>query len=62
MPDRMYTTREMMSLVGIKSRTTIYSRGWQADEQLPGPSGAMLWSRRTIQKIAKELGVKVEWP
>ncbi len=61
MADRLYTTREMMALVGVKSRTTIYAHGWKPDTQLPG-DGTGLWSRKTITAIGKELGVKVVFP
>ena len=64
MTDRLYTTREMMDMVGVRSRQTIYTRGWDklAASRLPPPSGSLLWSKQNVRAIAKELGVKVEWP
>ena len=54
--ERMYSTVEMMELLGIKSRQTIYAWRLRPDRKDPGHTGAMWWSADTIRNIAARKG------
>ena len=50
----LYTTKEMMDALGVKSRQTLYSWGVKPDRKQPGKTGRMLWSEATIRQIAAD--------
>ena len=56
---KLYTTRQMMDALGIRSRQTIYLWGVKPDVKEPGKTGRMMWSETTIRRIAAEHGREV---
>ena len=52
----LYTTRQMMDALGIKSRQTLYTWGCVPDVKAPGRTGRMMWTEDTIRRIADEHG------
>ena len=59
--DRLFTTPEMMRVLGIRSRQTIYIWDAEPDQRGPGRSGLLLWSRRTIEELAAAHGRTCDW-
>lgn len=60
--ERMYTTRQAMRLLNVKSRQTLYS--WGATDRairvLPGAS-QLVWPETLIRELADEHGIDVDW-
>lgn len=60
--EQMYTTKQAMNLLGIKSRQTLYS--WGANERAlkawPGDDGAkLMWPASLIAELADEHGIEL---
>lgn len=61
-PEQMYTTKQAMDLLGIRSRQTLYT--WGAHERAvkawPGGDGApLMWPASLIRDLAVEHGIDV---
>ena len=61
-PTTYYTTRQMMAMLGIKSRQTIHNRLWtdRAERVWPDdPSSPLMWSAEVVAELAAEYGVEL---
>ena len=61
--EQMFTTKQAMTLLGVKSRQTLYT--WGADKRAvkawPGGDGApLMWPESLIRELAAEHGIEVE--
>lgn len=63
MNERMYTTRQTMELLGLKSRQTLYN--WGATERavqlFPDQPAALAWPESLVRELAAEHGIEVDW-
>jgi len=59
MSDRMYTTAEVMELLGVKSRQTLYAWRARPAHKEPGQTGRLLWSGGEIMRLAEIHGRQV---
>ncbi len=57
--ERMYTTREVMDLFNIRSRQTLYARGWtdRAVRMFGDDTAPLIWPQSVVDEFAAELGV-----
>lgn len=63
----MYTTRQAMDMLGVKSRQTMYARGWTdravrmfEDDTAPlmwHDTAPLMWPQSLVEELAKEIGV-----
>ena len=58
---RYYTTAEVMAILGIGSRQTLYNWGARPDRQAPGDKGILMWSRTGIKKLAADHNRHIDW-
>lgn len=62
-PSSMYTTTQVMELLNIRSRQTLYNRGWtaRAVRAFPGAPdpGPLMWPGSVILELATEVGVEL---
>ncbi len=61
-PTKFFSTRQMMDLLGIKSRQTIHNRGWtdRAVRAFPDDqSSPLMWSAEVVAELAAEYGVEL---
>lgn len=61
--EQMYTTKQAMTLLGVKSRQTLYT--WGAHERAVkawpgGESAPLMWPASLIRELASEHGIKVD--
>lgn len=59
---QQYTTRQLMDMLGIKSRQTIYNRGWadRATRIFPeSESSPLMWPAKLVAELADEMGVEL---
>ena len=56
MTRQLYTTPQMMRILGVTSRQTIYNWDAKPDQVGPGERGLLLWSKRTILSLAEQHG------
>ena len=62
MNDQMYTTRQVMELLGVKSRATLYNRGWtdRAVRAFPeSDASPLMWPAELVAELAAEQGVEL---
>lgn len=61
MADRMFTTRQVMDLLGIKSRQTLYNRGDvdRAVRAFDDGTGPLMWPETVVRELADEYGVEL---
>lgn len=55
----MYTTRQAMDMLGVKSRQTMYARGWtdRAVRMFEDDTAPLMWPQSLVEELAKEIGV-----
>lgn len=62
MTDQMFTTRQVMDMLGIKSRQTLYNRGWadRAVRVFPeSDASPLMWPAELVAELAAEQGVEL---
>ena len=61
MSRELFTTPQMMRILGVSSRQTIYNWEAKPDSVGPGERGLLLWSRKTIMELGKQHGRQVDF-
>lgn len=60
--ERIYTTRQVMKLLGLKSRQTLYN--WGAHERavkvFPDQASALMWPASLVKELADEHDIEVD--
>lgn len=62
MSERMYTTKQVMELLGIKSRQTLYNWGAveRATKVFPDSPAALVWPETLVRELAAEHDIEIE--
>jgi len=58
---RYYTTAEVMAILDLRSRQTLYNWDAKPDRQAPGTKGILMWSRKNIVALAADHNRPINW-